>query len=393
MFMAEVVQWCCFTLFLSLQIDLLCADVDSVKLSLASPQARTNACVSSATAAVLSALHSAATIAAATARGDDAAAGRAAVAAAESAQAAAQLAEQLQLDVPTGLFGGQTSAESAVAGSFNLQPAAAATYVGPALTLSIAASHHSTAPPSSAAAAIHSAALSSAGTSLQLAAAGAQLASELAQGPTSLLLRRGAGMLVLFPNNWGGKAQLLQGGKTVIAGKPFTHCSVLQLMSEQGLLLRAGSQQSVSVRVAAEYLQPSTPLTGNWSKACFTVSITPGVNVLLHSRASHTWGCKFTAKCSAAAGYAALFPGLSQQNITTALGKQWGKAGIECFHVWYILTLCITVVQYVQECKQVLIVRVLSVDLVQFGCICWLIFQQFTEIDAQPRKGELQLAS
>jgi hypothetical protein len=97
-------------------------------------------------------------------------------------------------------------------------------------------------------------------------------------------------MLVLFPNSWNGKAQLLQGGKTVIAAKPFTHCSVLLLMSEQGLLLRAGSQQSVSVRVAAEYLQPSTPLTGNWSKSCFTINITPRVNLLLHSPASHTWG-------------------------------------------------------------------------------------------------------
>jgi hypothetical protein len=95
-------------------------------------------------------------------------------------------------------------------------------------------------------------------------------------------------MLVLFPNSWNGKAQLLQGGKTVIAAKPFTHCSVLVLMSEQGLLLRAGSRQSVSVRVAAEYLQPSTPLTGNWSKSCFTINITPRVNLLLHSPASHT---------------------------------------------------------------------------------------------------------
>lgn len=80
--------------FSILQIDLLCADVDNIKLSLAFPQARTNACVGSATAAVLSALHSAAAVAAATARGDDAAASRAAIAAAASAQAAAQHAQQ-----------------------------------------------------------------------------------------------------------------------------------------------------------------------------------------------------------------------------------------------------------------------------------------------------------
>jgi hypothetical protein len=134
-------------------------------------------------------------------------------------------------------------------------------------------------------------------------------------------------MLVVFPNSWNGKAQLLQAGKTVIAGKPFTHCSVLQVMSEQGVLLRGGYEQSASVRVAADYLAPSTPLTGNWSKSCFTISITPGVNLLLHSPASHTWGRKFTAKCSAAAGYAALFHGLSQANITSALGKQRCQTG------------------------------------------------------------------
>jgi hypothetical protein len=162
---------------------------------------------------------------------------------------------------------------------------------------------------------------------LQLAVAGAQLATELAQVPTSPLLRRGAGLLVLFPNSWGGKAQLLQAGKALVAGKAFTHSSVLQLMSEQGLLLLAGCQQSVSVRVAADHLTPSTPLIGNCSKLCFTISITPGVSLLLHSPASHTWGRKFTAKCSAAAGYAGLFPDLSQANISSALGAQGCNAG------------------------------------------------------------------
>jgi hypothetical protein len=319
--------------FLSLQIDLLCADVDNIKLSLSFPQARTNACVGSATAAVLSALHSAAAVAAATARGDDAAASRAAIAAAASAQAAAQHAQQLQLDasdMPAALFGGQASVEAEaeasgdLAGPSDTQPtAAAARTVSSSLPITALADYHSTTPPpTSAAAAIHSAAPSSAGTSLQLAAAGAEVATELAQVPTSPLLRRGAGLLVLFQNNWGGKAELLQAGRALVAGKTFTHSSVLQLMSEQGLLLRAGSEQSVSVRVAAEYLQPSTPLTGNWSKSCFTISIHPGVNLLLHSPATHTWGRKFTVKCSAAAGYAALFPGLSQQNIATALGEQ-----------------------------------------------------------------------
>jgi hypothetical protein len=96
-----------------------------------------------------------------------------------------------------------------------------------------AGGNHSTTPPTSVAAAITSAAPSPP-PFLQLAVAGAQLATKLAQGPTSPLLRRGAGMLVLFSTSWNGKAQLLQAGKSVIALKPFTHCSVLQLMSNDG---------------------------------------------------------------------------------------------------------------------------------------------------------------
>jgi hypothetical protein len=82
--------------------------------------------------------------------------------------------------------------------------------------------------------------------------------------------------------------------------------------------------------VAAEFLVPPvTPeqqqqqqLTGNWSKAVFKLSLTPGVNLLLHSRAKHTWGKRFTAKCGGAAGYEKLFPDLSQANVAAALGEQ-----------------------------------------------------------------------
>jgi hypothetical protein len=289
LFVVEVVLTVPLHFHPPLQIDHLCAGVDGIKLALASPQARTNACVGSATAAVLSALHSAAAVAAATARGDDAAASRAAAAAANSAAAAVQQAQQLQLDASDvlALFCGQASTEAEEAsgdllGSSSPQPAAAAGIVGAALPIATLADDHSTTPPTSAAAALTSAAPSSAGTSLQLAVAGAELATELAQVPTSPLLRRGAGLLVLFPNSWRGKTQALQAGKALVAGKAFTHYSILQLMSKQGLLLRAGSEQSVSVRVAAQYLQPATALTGNWSTSCFPVSSTPGVNLLLH---------------------------------------------------------------------------------------------------------------
>jgi hypothetical protein len=45
-------------------------------------------------------------------------------------------------------------------------------------------------------------------SSLQLAAANAQLAAQLAQGPQPALLPRGSGLLVLFSNDWSGKARL-----------------------------------------------------------------------------------------------------------------------------------------------------------------------------------------
>jgi hypothetical protein len=138
-------------------------------------------------------------------------------------------------------------------------------------------------------------------------------------------------LLVLFSNDWSGKARLLQAGKALVAGQAFSHFSVVQLMSVEGLVLRDGFTQSfVPVRVAAEFLaqeqqQQQQQLTGSWSKAVFKLSVTPDSNLLLHSRAKHTWGKKFTAKCSAASGYEALFnPDLSQANVAAALGEQGG---------------------------------------------------------------------
>jgi hypothetical protein len=166
---------------------------------------------------------------------------------------------------------------------------------------------------------------------LQLAAASARLAAQLAQGPQPALLPRGSGLLLLFSNDWAGKARLLEAGKATVGAQTFSHFSMAQLMSKEGLVLRDGfTQSSVPVRVAAEFLaqeqqQQQQQLTGSWSKAVFKLSVTPGSNLLLHSRAKHTWGKKFTAKCSAASGYEALFnPDLSQANVAAALGEQGG---------------------------------------------------------------------
>jgi hypothetical protein len=173
-------------------------------------------------------------------------------------------------------------------------------------------------------------------SSLQLASANAQLAAQLAQGPQPALLPRGSGLLVLFSNDWSGKARLLQAGKASVAGQTYRYYSVLQLMSAEGLLLRNGFTQPVKVRVAAEFVAPEQQqqqqLTGNWSRAVVKLDVTPGSNLLLHSRPGHTWGKKFSAKCSAAAGYEALFPDLSQANMAVALGEYGGYARCQrCF--------------------------------------------------------------
>jgi hypothetical protein len=86
----------------------------------------------------------------------------------------------------------------------------------------------------------------------------------------------------------------------------------------------------VQVRVAAEFLtsgpapaQQQQLLTGHWSKKAYTLSVTPGVNLLLYCNPTHTWGKKFTASCPAAcSSFGALFPGLSPAKVTFALGEQ-----------------------------------------------------------------------
>jgi hypothetical protein len=87
------------------------------------------------------------------------------------------------------------------------------------------------------------------------------------------VLRRGAGLLVLLQNGWGGKAKALA-GRVQLAGAAYTHYSIIQLMTAEGLLLTCGAQK-VSVRVAAEFCSESVKIVGAWSKRQYTATVAP----------------------------------------------------------------------------------------------------------------------
>jgi hypothetical protein len=237
-------------------VDVLCCDVDAIKQSLAAPEARVQASVGAAAHAVLSALQSAAAVAAANARGDEAAAGRAAQAAAAAAQSALQHAQQLQVigtnaapavslraSIP---LQAQQAAETPVgnkepAAELEAEPVAELAAVGDTGGLDSSTD-------------MGTAACATVAASLQQAAAAADMAADLAQGQQPYVLPRGAGMLMLLPDSWGGKAVQLRAGRALVGEQHFTHYSIVQLMSAAGVLLQQGSAQTVQVRVAAEFL-------------------------------------------------------------------------------------------------------------------------------------------
>lgn len=355
-------------------VDLWCADWSAIKLAFAAPAVQGQATAAAASAAVLSALLSGAQVAQAMARGDAAAASRAAAAATALAGTAVTHVQQLQAitaegaqapaegvrgssrgeRVPTSM-GAAAAAEAGAADAAGAGAGAAAAFPVPTGTpahgseraaaaagvgshrvstggtlpavplLSEAAAHGPLLPPSAPPASSSPPPPSGADTLQAAAAEAAGLAAHLQQAatPSSQTLRRGAGLLVLLGDSWGGKAKQLQAGRAVVSGQEYTHFSVLQLMTTEGLLLQDGHSQKVSVRVASDFLPAQQPRTGHWSKQQHTVIITPGRDLLLSCQPQHTWGQRFTASCSAASSsYLALYDGLSDTSISTALSEQ-----------------------------------------------------------------------
>lgn len=125
------------------------------------------------------------------------------------------------------------------------------------------------------------------------------------------------------------------------SGGQYSHFSALQLMTEQGLLLQPCHSQRVSVRVAGEFLPAAQPRTGHWSRNAYSVTITPGQDLLLSCQPSHTWGKQFRASSPAAArGYLALYDTLSD-SITAALGEQRGQSSFQRGLLSYVCPLSV----------------------------------------------------
>lgn len=403
-------------------VDLWCCDWDGVKLTFASPAAQGAATTAAATAAVLSSLLSAARVAQAVARGDQQAADRAAAATAALAGAAANHVQQLQAitaqpAAAAAVLGGASNSQAGVseqaapaavdtAGvqAAGAQLALAAVAAVPAGARSISGDTLPAVPLLLGTGTQQAAAASGPGSSglqpaaaitLEGAAAGAaKLAAQLGRAvtPATQTLRRGAGLLVLFDDSWGGKARQLMAGRAVVSGREYSHYSVLQLMTTEGLLLQEGYSQTVSVRVAGEYLAAEQPRTGHWSKAQHSLSITPGHNLLLSCQPSHTWGKNFTASCPAATrSYLALFDGFSDAEITAVLGEQRGQSFLQSHFRIDLVAFAVVSAQQIKKGNQVGVVGLLLPHLEQFPCSGCLASPQILILDAQLADRLLQL--
>lgn len=410
-------------------VDLWCCDVDALKLSFAAPTAQGQATAAAATAAVLSALLSGAQVAQAMARGDTAGASRAAAAASSLAGMAANHVQQLQQLTGGGTVaavGTEAAAVSAGGSSRDgMGTAAAITHVAAPVAKETAAAltsvaacsapawpNAATAPVDSTPAEIalggakepqlaadpgsSSQPSTAALDSLQTAAAeAAGLATQLGQAaaPDNQVLRRGAGLLLLRDTSWGGKARQMQAGRAVVSGHEYSHYSVLQLMTSEGLLLQKALSQTVSVRVSKEYSPADHPCIGHWSRQAYSVTIAPGCNLLLSCQPRHSLGQRFTANSPAAArSFLALYEGLDDAAITVALGEQGCQPVSQLTLTCHVHSSAVVLIQLLKKTQQVQVFWVVLPYLVQLPGCCAFAPQQGTVADAQLGQGAFQFA-
>lgn len=277
---------------------MLAADWDAIKSSFANPAARSEAVLATAAAAAASAVQAAADTARHVAAGNTAAAD-ASAAAADSAAAAARNNTRVALALAH-----EVAAASAV-GLMAAGPAAG--LAGPAVVPAGPAAGPAVVP---------------AGVAVSTISAAEPLAAEPGPAAGAITLRRGGCMLLLVPNTklWRQLSKPLSalGGSISIRSAAYSRYTIAQLMTPTGLLLQAGQQQRVQVRVAHEFIA-GRPRSGYWAKQPCAVDVWPGETLLLWQQPSHRLGRKFGGDAASHA-YPALFSTFTDERLAAAIG-------------------------------------------------------------------------
>jgi hypothetical protein len=133
-------------------------------------------------------------------------------------------------------------------------------------------------------------------------------------------------MLVMLTGNWRGKAKALS-GRVQVSGAAYTHYSIVQLMTAEGLLLTGGAQK-ITVRVAADFCSETVDTLGAWSKRQYTATVAPQHALLLHSQPPTSLGRSFAATSTACTHTHEALYGWTPACITAALGRQGGLQGV-----------------------------------------------------------------
>ena len=125
---------------------------------------------------------------------------------------------------------------------------------------------------------------------------------------------------MLVPPSWSSRGKQL-GGRVSFGGASYSHYTVAQLMSGDGLLL-SGGQQVVSIQVAAEFLSSGEDQTGQWSKKAYRIEVNPQQTLLLHCQPQHQVIKQLRGDSEAASkGYRALYPNLTDAAVNARLGE------------------------------------------------------------------------
>ena len=146
-----------------------------------------------------------------------------------------------------------------------------------------------------------------------------QATAAAAAGASPVLLR-GGGLVMLVPPSWSSRGRQL-GGRVSLGGVSYSHYTVAQLMTADGLLL-SGGQQMVSIRVPAEFLSSGEEQTGQWSKKAYSIELNPQHTLMLHCQPQHRVMQRFRGDSEAASkGYRALYASFTDAAVNARLGE------------------------------------------------------------------------